>query len=85
MFQNPAVYNPYSNPNNATKRRSTVLKLMEKHGYITEDEKIAAEQITIPSMLIQHEKTAGNEMQAFIDYLLKDVEEKTGSNHTPLQ
>jgi hypothetical protein len=24
-------------------------------------------------------------MQAFIDYLLKDVEEKTGSNHTPLQ
>ena len=80
MFQNPAVYNPYSNPNNATKRRSTVLKLMEKHGYITEEEKLAAEKITIPSMLINHEKTAGNEMQAFIDYLLEDVEEKTGSN-----
>jgi len=80
MFQNPAVYNPYTNPNNATKRRSTVLTLMVKHGYITEAEKEAAESITIPSMLIEHEETANNQMQAFIDYLLEDVEAKTGSN-----
>ncbi|MBQ6687522.1 MAG: transglycosylase domain-containing protein [Bacilli bacterium] len=80
MFQNPAVYNPYTNPKNATKRRSTVLSLMVKHGYITKDEKDAAEAISIPSMLTSHEDTASNEMQAFIDYLLKDVEEKTGSN-----
>jgi len=80
MFQNPAVYNPYSNPKNATKRRNTVLTLMVKHGYITKEEKEAAEAISIPSMLVNHEKTANNEMQAFIDFLLEDVEEKTGSN-----
>ncbi len=80
MFQNPAVYNPYLNPNNATKRRNTVLTLMVKHGYITEEEKEAAESISIPSMLVKYEETPGNEMQAFIDYLLEDVEEKTGAN-----
>lgn len=79
MFQNPSVYNPYLNPNNATKRRSTVLTLMVKHGYITAEEKELAESISIPSMLVEYDDTK-NEMQAFIDYLLKDVEEKTGNN-----
>jgi len=79
MFQNPSVYNPYLNPNNATKRRNTVLTLMVKHGYITEEEKEAASAVSIPSMLKEQEK-ATNEMQAYLDYLLKDVEAKTGSN-----
>lgn len=80
MFQNPAVYNPYLNPKNATKRRSTVLKLMVKHGYITEAEQEAAEAITIPSMLVNHENKNDTGIQAFLDYLLEDVEKKTGVN-----
>lgn len=79
MFQNPATYNPYLYPNNATKRRNTVLTLMVKHGYITEKEKEVAEKISIPSMLVEHDDIK-NEMQAYIDYLLADVEAKTGSN-----
>ena len=35
LFQSPNTYNPFNNPEAATKRRSTVLKLMERHGYIT--------------------------------------------------
>ena len=80
MFQNPTLYNPYKNPNTTTKRRSTVLSLMVKHGYITEKEKQDAEKVTIPSMLAKSEVKTENNAQAFIDYVLKDVEKKTKFN-----
>ncbi len=80
MFQNPSLYNPYRNPNNATARRSTVLKLMVRHGYITEEEKEAAEKISVKSMLAKKETANSNPYQAFIDYAINDVKEKTGKN-----
>jgi penicillin-binding protein 1C len=42
--QSPGVYNPFTNPDLATARRSTVLQLMEKAGYIQPTERAAAEQ-----------------------------------------
>ncbi|MBR1413524.1 MAG: transglycosylase domain-containing protein [Bacilli bacterium] len=80
MFQNPALYNPYRNPKNATARRSTVLKLMVRHGYITEEERQAAEAIPVQSMLAEKRSSDANPYQSFIDYVLDEVQDKTGKN-----
>ena len=87
MFQNPTYYNPYANPERAQKRRSTVLNLMVKHGYITKEEKEEAEKISVASMLVKRDENKTNEYQAFIDFVVKDVEKKTGINiyKTPVQ
>lgn len=87
LFQNPTFYNPYNNPKNATARRNTVLKLMVKHGYITEEERKEAEAITVESLLVKREKTKTNDYQAFIDFVLEDVEKRTGINayKTPVE
>ena len=39
MFKSPSYYAPIRNPKNATLRRSQVLYLMERHGYITSAER----------------------------------------------
>lgn len=81
MFNNPAYYNPIKNPENAKARQKTVLSLMVKHGYITEQEAEDAGNIPIASLLKETttaQKTDDNGLQAFIEYVLEDVENKTG-------
>ena len=80
MYQNPAFYNPYRNPEGCKNRQKTVLKLMVLHGYITEDEKDEIMDIPIESLLIEREIGAKNENQAIIDLLIDEVEEKTGND-----
>ena len=58
MYQAPTKYNPYNNPENAKTRRTTVLKLMKLHGYITEEEREMAEAVSIESMLVGTAKKA---------------------------
>jgi penicillin-binding protein 1A len=43
LFQSPTYYNPYNYPERAEKRRKTVLYLMERHGYITSEERKIAQ------------------------------------------
>lgn len=78
MYQAPNRYNPYKNPEAATKRRDTVLTLMVRHGYITEEEKKMAEDVSVESML------AGggtqSDYQGYIDTVIEEVENKTGNN-----
>ena len=80
MYQNPAFYNPYRNPEGCKNRQKTVLKLMVLHGYITEDEKDEIMAIPIESLLIEKEIGAKNENQAIIDLVIDEVEEKTGND-----
>ncbi len=81
MFNNPTSFNPYNYPELATKRRSVVLSLMVKHGYITEEEKDAANAISVESLLVKKDgNTYKNPYQAFIDYVIDNVEENTGDN-----
>ena len=75
MFQNPTAYNPYSFPEKCQKRRSTVLKLMLKHGYISKEEKEIADSIDVRSMLKPKATNNKNPYQAFIDYVIDDVEQ----------
>lgn len=82
MFQNPTYYDPYKNPNTSQKRRSTVLKLMVKHGYITEEERLLAEKISVPSLLKEKKANSRSPYQAFIDHVIDDVTKDTGLNPT---
>lgn len=85
MFNNPAYYNPVKNPENAKARQKTVLSLMVKHGYITEEEAENAANIPIESLIKEtttEQKTDDNGLQAFIEYVLEDVENKTGVDPT---
>ena len=79
LFQAPSTYNPYSYPENAEKRRNTVLNLMVRHGYISEQEAEDAKSIPIKSMLST--KSYGISIyQGFIDTVTAEVEERTGQN-----
>ena len=78
LFQAPNKYDPYASPAETAKRRSTVLYLMERHGYITSEERKAANAITVESLLSK--TSAGGEYQAFIDTVVEDVIKKTGED-----
>ena len=77
MYQAPSAYNPVTNPQAAEKRRSTVLYLMERHGYITAQERSIASSIPIESLLTDTSKP-NNEYQGYIDLVCNEVQTKYG-------
>ena len=85
MFQAPNAYRPVEEENleAVTKRRDTVLYLMERHGYITEEEKELASSISVESLVNYNAEadTSGNsEYQGYIDTVVAEVEDKIGQN-----
>lgn len=79
MFQSPNGYNPYVNPNDANDRKNTVLYLMKRHGYITEDEYNIGISIEIKNLLGTASSTV-NVYQGFIDTVVQEIIDKTGNN-----
>lgn len=79
LYQSPNGYNPYYNPENANKRIKTVLKLMVKHGYITQEEADIAGSIDISTLLVGL-GDSGNVYQGYIDTVIEEVESKTGNS-----
>lgn len=77
MYQAPGTYNPYKNPDLAEKRRSTVLYLMVRHGYITQEEADLANSVPVESLL-SYTKTNQSAYQGYIDTLVEEIEEKYG-------
>ena len=80
LVQSPNRYRPDFYPDAAEKRRDTVLKLMVKHGYITEElaTLAAAEPITDLLVYTESETTDKTKYQSYIDAVLSEVEEKYG-------
>ncbi|MTN44063.1 PBP1A family penicillin-binding protein [Turicibacter sanguinis] len=80
IVQLPNVYRPDTNPDASETRRNTVLKLMVKHGYITEDMATLAAAKPITDMLAY--QTSGvddkTKYQSFIDVVINEVQEKYG-------
>ena len=78
LFQSPNGYNPYNNPEGATERRNTVLKLMVRHGYITQEEADLANSVSVESLLTG----SGEEMnyQGYIDTVVDEIIEKTDND-----
>ena len=77
MYQAPTSYNPFNRPQAAEKRRNTVLYLMERHGYITSEERKIAASIPVESLLTDTSK-ATNEYQGYIDLVCNEVQTKYG-------
>lgn len=88
LFQSPTYYNPYNYPERAEQRRQTVLYLMQRHGYITEEEKEIAQSVSITS-LIKTEQTDSrySEYQGYIDTVVEELENEYDLNPytTPLK
>lgn len=79
LFQAPSSYNPYTNPDAATERRDTVLYLMERHGYITAEQREAASAISVESLLAST-TSESSVYQGFIDTVVDEVKEDLGVN-----
>ena len=77
MYQAPGSYNPYKNPEAAEKRRSTVLYLMVRHGYISQEEADLAKSIPVTSLLT-YSSNNQSVYQGYIDTLCEEIEEKYG-------
>lgn len=85
LFQAPGRYDPYKNPEATETRRQTVLKLMLRHEYITEEEykiakKMTVEKIVLPEKDSAYSSSEVSEYQTFIDTVVDEVKEKTGKN-----
>lgn len=78
LFQAPGKYDPFLDPKETTDRRATVLYLMERHGYITKEEREIANAVTVESLLTTKNTTM--KYQSFIDTVVEEVIEKTGKD-----
>lgn len=80
LFQAPSFFDPHLHPERAEKRRSTVLYLMRRHGFITEEQEQIANSMSVESLLTTRSDTR-NKYQPFIDTVVSEAEQKTG--HSP--
>ncbi len=60
LFQLPGAYDPLVHPEATEVRRKTVLNLMVRHGYITEEEKNAALAISVEDLLVSDAKSSAD-------------------------
>lgn len=86
MFKSPNFYRPTANPINAGERRKTVLYLMRRAGYITEEEEKAANAIPVESLTADVNTSTENKYQGYIDTVVEEVQDKYDVNPytTPL-
>ena len=80
MFQSPNLFRPNVNPEAASARRDTVLHLMHRHGYITEDEWRIAASIPVESLTIEPHSIDQNPYQGYIDTVAAEMERRFGVN-----
>lgn len=82
LFQLPSTYDPNVNPDYAESRRQTVLYLMHRHGYITDEEYEVALKMTVETLLYTGETASSSrtDYQVFIDTVAAEVETDTGYN-----
>lgn len=79
LFQSPSGYDPFLYPEACENRRQTVLYLMERHGYITSEEREIAASMTVEKILNPFTETSdtGNEYMSFINLVLDEIAEDT--------
>lgn len=81
LFKSPSTNNPYANPSKTYSRRWTVLRLMYEHGYITKEERDAANAIPITSLLVG-KSPKSSKYQAYIDTVIEELKTKRKINPT---
>ncbi len=80
MFKAPNTYKPTTNPENAQARRKTVLYLMRRHGYITEEEEKMANSIPVESLISTNKNNSTNIYQSYIDTVVDELQDKYDIN-----
>ena len=75
MVNNPSLYNPYTYPEYANERKNTVLSLMHRHGYITEQEMKDAQSIPVESLIVP-QQSSSTPYQVLIDYVVDEIKDK---------
>ena len=84
IYQAPNYYDPTINPQQTEERRQTVLNLMVRHGYITEEEREIASKLTVDKILVSKKSDGSDQIDPrykdFIDTVVEDVKKKTGFN-----
>ena len=82
LFQSPVTYDPNINPDRTEARRQTVLSLMKRHGYITDEEYEIAKDMTVDKIVIKGNSSTTDNAQyrGFINAVAEEVEDKTGYN-----
>ena len=82
IYQAPNSYDPTLYPEKTEERRQTVLNLMVRHGYITEEERDIASKLTVDKLLSKKKSDGNDEIDPrykdFIDTVVEDVQNKTG-------
>lgn len=77
LFQSPGGYDPTMYPEKAEKRRNTVLYLMERHGYITKEQREEASKLTVDKLLVKNTNTdsssSTNKYDDFVDTVVREV------------
>ena len=86
IFNAPSSYNPFYSTKLATERRATVLSLMVRHEYITQEQADDANNISVPSITVEQTAATLNKYQSYIDVVVDEVIETTGYNpyNTPM-
>ncbi|WP_270181535.1 transglycosylase domain-containing protein [Alkalihalobacillus sp. CinArs1] len=80
--QRPSGYDPYKHEDLAEERRGTVLYLMEKHGFISKEERKEAESVAVSDLIVE-KKAPSTTNDAFIDQVIVDLK-KAGIPETAL-
>ena len=84
LFQLPSTYDPNINPEYAESRRQTVLYLMKRHGYITDEEYQIALKMTVDKLLVSKKSSTNSDgVQAAIDTVVQEVINDTKSPENP--
>ena len=83
LFQAPDAYDPHYHPELAEERRNTVLYLMERHGYITSEERKIASSISVESLISKDTSNNSDKWQSFIDTVVAEVMTDTKSKENP--
>lgn len=78
LFKGGNAYDPYLYPENTEARRKTVLALMVRHGYITEEERKIAEELTVEDIVQKNNSnTDYYAYQSYIDTVVEEVKTRT--------
>lgn len=82
LFQSPGGYDPTMYPEKAEKRRNTVLYLMEKHGYITKEQRQEASKLTVEKLLVKKtdSEVVTNQYDDFVDTVVREIRLNTGKD-----
>lgn len=82
IFNAPSRYNPFYSTELTSERRNTVLNLMVRHGYITEEQAADAKAISVESLTVERSASSLNQYQQYLDVAIDEVIDKTGMDPT---